>query len=524
MSEQNKMPNNIFLSHDKLLEEKPQEIAVIDLGSNSFHLLITRIVNETFQVIGRVKEHIYLADGLDKHNYLSDEAIERGLTCLHHFAKRLQGFPAENVRIVATHALRQAVNSAFFIMKARNIVPYPIEIISGQEEARLIYMGLAHTQPEKGRKLVIDIGGGSTELVIGEGFTPLLAESRPMGCVVYTQKFFPDHRITKFRFLKAQLTAEQYLENIAYKYRLTNWDYAFGSSGTIKAVINILNGMGYKDGCITQKRLETIVNQVIDTECFAELNFSGLSNARRDVFVAGLAILCAIFNALNIKELRFSTGALREGVLYEMEQSRFRHHDIRSRTATNLAEHYNIDRDQADRVLNTTRLLYQQWLQQNQNLADNQLETLLNWAALLHEVGLSINYSNIHQHSAYILRHSNLPGFNQEHQLILSTLVRFHRKTIKTSEIPEFNLFSKKQIIPLIQILRLAVLFNNQRQASIMPCNYKLHCINNHFTLTVPKDFLEQNNLLLADLEKEKKYWETIEGGKLSIIATNNIS
>ncbi len=513
------MPDNTFLCPDKLLDEKPQEIAVIDLGSNSFHLLITRIVNETFQVIGRVKEHIHLADGLDSYNYLSEDAIERGLACLRLFAKRLQGFSKENVRIVATYTLRRATNSALFIMKAREILPYPIEIISGQEEARLIYMGLAHTQPEKGRKLVIDIGGGSTELVIGEEFVPLLAESRHMGCVVYTQKFFPDHKITKFRFIKTQLTAEQQLENIAYKYRQCGWNYAFGSSGTIKAIINILNEMGYKDGYITRQRLEIIVNKVMNTETFAELKFAGLSDARRDIFVAGLAILCAIFNALEIKKLYFSTGALREGVLYEMEQSRFRHHDIRSRTATNLAEHYNIDREQADRVLTTTRLLYQQWYKQNQHLADSQLETLLNWAALLHEVGLSINYSNIQQHSAYILRHSNLPGFNQEHQLILSTLVKFHRKALKINEIPEFNLFSKEQILPLIQLLRLAVLFNNQRQASIMPYEYKLHCVNNHFTLTLPNKFLAQNNLLHADLEKEKKYWEAIQGGKLSIIA-----
>lgn len=510
------MPLNEILPDNKP-DEKPQEVVAIDLGSNSFHLIIARIVNGSLQVLGRLKQRVHIADGLDDNKMLSQEAINRGLACLSMFAERLQGYPAENVRIVATHTLRSAKNSTQFLEQAAKIIPYPIEIISGQEEARLIYLGVAHTQPEKGRRLVIDIGGGSTELVVGEGFDTILTDSRPMGCVSFTQKFFPDHEISKKRFYQAQLNAEQRLEKISWAYRNRGWEMAFGASGSIKAVHHVLKEMGKKDGVITYERLQLIVENVLKFKNFKSLDLPGLSDERRDVFVAGLAILCGLFNSLKIKELRLSHAALREGVLYEMEDSLFRHHDIRSRTAASLVEHYNIDKQQAGRVLTTTKLLYSQWQKQNKELVQPQLEALLNWAAMLHEVGLSINYSNIQRHSAYILQNSNLPGFNQEHQLILATLVRYHRKSIKLDEIPHFNLIKKKELLPLIQILRLAVLLNNQRQTTTPPESIKLTNSAYHISLTLPENYLEQNSLVLFDLEKEQQYWNEITGWKLFI-------
>ncbi|MBK5073735.1 exopolyphosphatase [Budviciaceae bacterium CWB-B4] len=494
---------------------KPQEIAAIDLGSNSFHMVIARVVNGALQILGRLKQRVHLADGLDKDNYLSEEAMLRGLNCLSLFAERLQGFSPDSVRIVGTHTLRLAVNGQDFLQRASEILPYPIEIISGQEEARLIYMGVAHTQPEKGRKLVIDIGGGSTELVIGEDFSPLIAESRRMGCVSFAKQFFPNNEITKQNFQRAQLAAEQKLENLAWQYRIQGWQYALGASGTIKAVHNVLiEEMGERDGIITPERLTQVVNATLKFRSFEAIDLDGLSPDRQSVFVPGLAILCGVFNALAIKELRLSDGALREGVLYEME-SRFRHQDIRSRTAISLAEHYNIDREQANRVLTTTQSFYAQWLAQNASQANPQLEALLGWAAMLHEVGLSINHSNMQHHSAYILQNTNLPGFNQEHQLLLASLVRFHRKGIKLDELPSFNLVKKRQFIPLIQILRLAILLNNQRQATTEPEYCRLYSDDYHITLIFPPQYLDINSLVLADLEREQEYWEDVAGWKL---------
>ena len=495
---------------------KPQEIAAIDLGSNSFHMVIARIVNGALQVLGRLKQRVHLADGLDSNNMLSEEAMERGIACLALFAERLQGFPAENVCIVGTHSLRQAANAEEFLKRAAKVIPYPIEIISGHEEARLIFMGVAHTQPEKGRKLVIDIGGGSTEMVIGEDFDPLLVESRRMGCVSFARQFFPNGTISKDNFQRARLAAAQKLENMAWQYRIQGWQAALGASGSIKAAHEVLIALGEKDGLITPERMELLRSEVLKYKRFSELTLPGLSEDRQAVFVPGLSILCGVFDALAIKQLRLSDGALREGVLYEME-GRFRHQDIRSRTARSLAEHYNIDREQAQRVLSTVQQLYAQWMAQNSKLVHPQLEALLNWAAMLHEVGLSINHSGMHRHSAYILQNTNLPGFNQEQQLLLATLVRFHRKGVKLDELPRLTLFKKKQYIPLIQILRLATLLNNQRQSTTTPESLELETDGFHWILRFPKGYLQQNNLVQLDVEKEQSYWKDVEGWHLLV-------
>ncbi|EJD6602030.1 exopolyphosphatase, partial [Providencia rettgeri] len=251
---------------------------------------------------------------------------------------------------------------------------------------------------------------------------------------------------------------------------------------------------------------------------FSALNIPGLSNERKQVFVPGLAILLAVFDSLDIKELRLSDGALREGVLYEME-GRFRHQDIRQRTALSLAEHYNIDREQAKRVLKTMEELYYQWGQQNPKQLNPQLESILIWAVMLHEVGLSINHSGMHRHSAYILQNTNLPGFNQEQQLLLATLVRNHRRAIKYDDIPKFNLFKRKQFMPLIQILRLAILLNNQRQSTTTPTSLRIETDEGHWALYLPEEYLVQNALMALDLEKESDYWEDVPGWSLRISA-----
>ncbi|ADU70207.1 exopolyphosphatase [Pantoea sp. At-9b] len=493
---------------------KPQEFAAIDLGSNSFHMVIARVVDGAMQVLGRLKQRVHLADGLDAQNRLSEEAIQRGLSCLALFAERLQGFSPANVTIVGTHTLRQAINAEEFLQRAADVIPYPIEVISGNEEARLIFMGVEHTQPEKGRKLVIDIGGGSTELVIGEDFEPQLVESRRMGCVSFAQLYFPKGEISPENFRRARLAAAQKLETLSWQYRLHGWQYALGASGTIKAACEVLLAMGEKEKLITPERLDQLYSEVIKHKSFAALSLPGLSEERKVVFVPGLAILCGVFDALAIRELRLSDGALREGVLYEME-GRFRHQDIRSRTAQSLANHYAIDSDQARRVLETTEQLYLQWLDQNPKLANPQLSALLKWAAMLHEVGLTINHSGMQRHSAYILQNTNMPGFNQDQQMLLAMLVRFHRKAVKMDEMPRFTLFKKKQFLPLVFLLRLGTLLNNQRQATTRPDSLKLSTDDGHWTLTFPAGYFSQNTLVQLDLEREQSYWNEVTGWNL---------
>ena len=495
---------------------KPQEFAAIDLGSNSFHMVIARVVDGAMQVLGRLKQRVHLADGLDYQNRLSEEAIQRGLSCLTLFAERLQGFSPANVTIVGTHTLRQAINAEDFLQRAADVIPYPIEVISGHEEARLIFMGVEHTQPEKGRKLVIDIGGGSTELVIGEDFEPRLVESRRMGCVSFANLYFPGGVISKENFRRARLAAIQKLETLSWQYRLQGWQYALGASGTIKATCEVLQAMGEKDTLITPERLEMLYREVVKHKSFDSLSLPGLSDERKAVFIPGLAILCGVFDALAIRELRLSDGALREGVLYEME-GRFRHQDIRSRTAQSLANHYAIDSDQARRVLDTTDQLYQQWREQNPKQANPQLCALLKWAAMLYEVGLTINHSGLHRHSSYILQNTNMPGFNQDQQTLLATLVRFHRKAVKVEEMPRLTLFKKKQFLPLVFLLRLGTLLNNQRQATSTPETLKLTTDDGHWTLTFPHGYFSQNTLVQLDLEREQSYWKDITGWQLTI-------
>ncbi|AXU94044.1 exopolyphosphatase [Erwinia persicina] len=495
---------------------KPQEFAAIDLGSNSFHMVIARVVDGAMQVLGRLKQRVHLADGLDNNNVLSEEAIERGLSCLALFAERLQGFSPANVTIVGTHTLRQAINAEDFLQRAADVIPYPIEVISGHEEARLIFMGVEHTQPEKGRKLVIDIGGGSTELVIGEDFEPRLVESRRMGCVSFANLYFPGGVISKENFNRARLAAVQKLETLAWQYRLMGWQFALGASGTIKAACEVLQAMGEKDKLITPERLDMLFNEVIRHKSFDALSLPGLSDERKGVFVPGLAILCGVFDALAIRELRLSDGALREGVLYEME-GRFRHQDIRSRTAQSLANHYAIDSDQARRVLETTVELYDQWRDQNTRQANPQLAALLKWAAMLHEVGLTINHSGMQRHSAYILQNTNLPGFNQDQQTLLATLVRYHRKGVKVEDMPRLTLFKRKQFLPLVFLLRLGALLNNQRQATTKPTALQLQTDEGNWTLTFPRDYFSQNNLVQLDLEREQTYWKDVTGWQLTI-------
>ncbi|QIL85984.1 exopolyphosphatase [Vibrio sp. HDW18] len=483
-----------------------REIAAIDLGSNSFHMVVAKVVDQDLQLISRHKQRVRLAAGLDAEKNLDPEAMQRGLECLTMFAERLQGFDPHNVRIAATHTLRQASNANVFIQRALEVLPFPIEIIPGAEEARLIYLGVAHTQPQADSMLVVDIGGGSTEMIIGTGFEAELVNSKQMGCVNFTEAYFANGKLSRKNFSQAIVASEQKLEAIAAQYRKKGWQVAFGSSGTIKAIREVLLGQGYDDGLITFERLSKLIDKLCESDDIEQLQLPGLTDDRKPVFAAGVAILSAVFQGLKIKEMHFSDGALREGLLYEMED-RFKYSDIRLRTTENLAAKHLVDLEHAAKVKGHAREFLAQVSAELGLAQDNELRDLLEWSALLHEVGLSINLQGFHRHSAYILRHNNMAGFNSEQQLVLSNLARFQRKSLKLSELDDFSLFKKKHVIGLIRVLRLAILVNGQRNDDPLP-PLTLSAKEDEWQLqSTQPDWLENNKLLHADLLSEQEYW-----------------
>ena len=326
-----------------------------------------------------------------------------------------------------------------------------------------------------------------------------------MGCVSFNARFFKDGQLSAKRFASAQLAAELKLESIARQYIRFGWNEAVGSSGSIKSIREVLIASGHEDGQITRKRLDTLIEALLTFKHSDEINLPGLPPDRQPVFAAGLAILSGVFRALKIERMVFSDGALREGLLYEMED-RFQHSDIRSRTAADLAERYHIDGQHADRVQQVASSLYHQ-AEPQLSPKKTELSVLLSWAAQLHEVGLSISHSGFHKHSAYILQNTNLPGFNQEQQTVLATLARFHRKALKLGEMPDFTLFKSKHIFPLIRSLRLACVLNVQRSDDPLP-DVKLTVSDDAWTLCFPKEWLSQNRLLEADLIAEQTLWQ----------------
>lgn len=483
-------------------------IAAIDLGSNSFHMVVAQVFGKHLQLVSRHKQKVRLGDGLGEHHQLSAQAIHRGLECLKVFAERLTDFEIDDVRVVATHTLRKAKNSNTFIEQAKLIFPFPIEIISGQEEARLIYNGVEHTQTASKSKLVIDIGGGSTEIVTGQGFTPDVMHSLPMGCVSFTQRFFSDNQLTSQHFVTAYTAAIQLLTPVIKNYQSTSWEIAFGSSGTAKSIKEVLKGLGFIDEYITPQRLTYLKNHLKEFSSVESIKLLGLSDERKPVFAAGVTILSAVMDSLNIDELYVSDGALREGVLYDMED-KFKSLDIRSRTAETLLSRYHVDLTHAEKVKETAHTLLLQAKPQLEGTVDAELFDLLGWSALLHEVGQSVAFQGYHRHSAYLIKHTTMPGFNTEQQRLISVIVRYQRKAIKLPDLPTLALFSLQQVTLMIRILRLAILLNRQRSQAPVP-NIKLTIkMDDHWSLTGENsDWLDTNQLLDYELKEEQQRWK----------------
>lgn len=485
-------------------EQAPELIAAVDLGSNSFHMIICSVKDGKLQTIDRLKEMVRLASGLNEKKILDKATQQRALACLERFGQRIQNFPDNNVRIVGTNTLRTAKNAEQFLAKAELALGYPIHIISGIEEARLIYQGVAHSlQSNANRRFVMDIGGGSTEYIIGTNTIPAQKESLRMGCVTVSNRFFTNGAISHTRFQKATLFVNQQLNSYKKIFDSRQWDEAIGASGSIRAISKVIAASQWSNDGITQQGLETLKEHALSCKHISELQSPELDDERLPVFMGGLAILYATFQTLDIEQMSVSDGALREGLIYDY-LGQISNHDIRSDTVSMLASHYHTDTQQAELVKHTITNI----LEQSHPFLGAQTKLIaqyLNWAADLHEIGRNIAHSQYNKHGAYIIKHGDLAGFSQQDQMLLSVIIAAHRRKIPTKKIAELHTPWDKSAIYMIIILRLAVLLQRNRSNTDLP-DFKITLETSKISLNFPTGWLNNAPLTQADLKQEAEY------------------
>jgi len=480
-----------------------ESLAAVDLGSNSFHMVIARLDHGTLQIVDRLREPVRLAAGLQEDGSLDQASQERALEALARFGQRLRDFGADQVRAVGTNTLRKAKNSRPFLREASDALGHHIEIIPGREEARLIYLGVSHgVAGAPARRLVVDIGGGSTECIIGDSFDAVAVHSLYMGCVGFTKQFFSDGKISRKRMNNAKLAASLELQPVRAALRKRGWERAIGASGTIRAVAAILNEAGWAHGTITSEGLDHLEQAMINEGRLESLELPGLDPDRRAVFPGGVAILSAIFDRLHIDEMWVSPTALREGLIYNMI-GRIHDEDPRDRTIAMLSKRYSIDQAHADRVQATALDLLGQvaaaW-----DLKSPEAAHALVWAAQLHEIGLAVNYTGHHKHGSYLVASSDLPGFSRDEQLLVATLVRGHRRKLDDSYFESLPSELQLEAKRLTVLLRLSVLLNRNRDPEnvLVP---KLEVDDNELDLTFEDEWLEDHPLVHADMAREQK-------------------
>lgn len=480
--------------------------AVIDLGSNSFHMLVTRLLADSVQIVDKVKRKVRLASGLDANNNLSQEAISRGLECLSFFAERLQDIPPENIKVVATATLRIANNADDFLMKAQVVLGREIELLSGIEEAQTIYLGVAHTSNSEGKRLVIDIGGASTELIVGEEFIAKKVQSLNIGCVTSNQAYFDDGLLNKHNFNNAIAGAKNILAPEVESYVALGWQTVLGGSGTMQALSEVLM-YRHQPAIITLPFLLELQQALINCGCIKDIDIAGLQTDRKPVIASGLAILIAIFESFHISQLQLSSGALREGLLYEMLPN-MKCQMIRQRTIHSLAERFHIDQQHSLRIAVQMDLLFDLFASNCQLVRDNSYQLLMATCAL-HEIGLLLAYKHHQQHGAYILQQADLPGFDQADRQLLVALVKNYKADIDVQPLQAQAAVSFEQAKALLVILRLAVILCRRRQDDVLP-PFSASFENQEINLALPfawlakhpliKDELLQENIFLAPL------------------------
>lgn len=472
--------------------------AAIDLGSNSFHMLVVREVAGSIQTLTRIKRKVRLAAGLNSDNVLSAEAMERGWQCLRLFAERLQDIPQPQIRVVATATLRIAVNADEFIVKAQEILGCPVQVISGEEEARLIYQGVAHTTGGADQRLVVDIGGASTELVTGSGAQTTSLFSLSMGCVTWLERYFTNRNLAQENFDEAEKAAREVLRPVADKLRFHGWKVCVGASGTVQALQEIMMAQGM-DERITLTKLQQLKQRAIHCGRLEELEIEGLTLERALVFPSGLAILIAIFIELNIQCMTLAGGALREGLVYGMLHLPV-DQDIRSRTLRNIQRRFMVDTDQANRVTQLAVHLLEQ-VKDEWHLEAISRE-LLQSACQLHEIGLSVEYKQAPLHAAWLVRNLDLPGFTPAQKKLLATLLLNQTNPVDLSSLHQQNAVPPRIAEHLCRLLRLAIIFAARRRDDLVPY-ITLQAQDENLTLTLPEGWLEHHPLGTELIDQE---------------------
>jgi exopolyphosphatase/guanosine-5'-triphosphate,3'-diphosphate pyrophosphatase len=484
-----------------------EAIAAIDLGSNSFHLIVARVIEGHLQIIDRIKDTVRLGEGLTADKHLEPHVAQRALECLHRYAQRLRPLPAENIRVVGTNTMRQIHPEDNFHSLAEKALLHPIEIIAGREEARLIYLGVAHGLAAGDEtRLVVDIGGGSTELIIGQGYQPHERESLHMGCVSITRRFFGDGKITAQAMRDAELACSLEIRPVRYEFRDGDWTRAIGSSGSIKSIGNVILQQGWSKTGICCESLARLRQTLIDAGSIDKLSLKGMSEERRPVFTGGLAVLSAIFDQIGIEHMEVSSEALREGLIYDMI-GRGHHEDARERTLKTLMRRYDVDQEQVERVKATALALLEQ-VKRPWNLQEPRYSAMLSWAARVHEIGLTVSHSQFQKHGAYLLEKSDLSGFSLQEQKVLAALVRGHRRKFPTAifdGLPKEVVNCSKLLCIL---LRLSVLIHRARSAVAKPIP-RLEVEDHRISLVFPQDWIAHHPMTRKELEQESGYLES---------------
>jgi exopolyphosphatase/guanosine-5'-triphosphate,3'-diphosphate pyrophosphatase len=496
-------------------------IAAVDLGSNSFHMVVARYSHGQIVIVDRLREMVRLAAGISEDGRLDKQAAARALACLERFGQRLRDMQASDVRVVGTNALRVARRKQAFLERAREALGFPIEIVSGMEEARLIYSGVAHNLPnEAGRRLVLDIGGGSTEIIIGEHFDPLELESLQMGCVSLSQRFFGDGRLSPKRIERARLAARLELAPIQAAFLRRGWARAFGSSGTVRAIADSIRELDPTAGSITPAGNELLLQRLAEAGHTRELDLEAVTEERRPVFPGGVVILTEIVEALGIQQLRFVEGALRDGLLYDMV-GRMTRSDARERTVGSMQSRYHVDLEQAARV-EATALQFLSQVREPWGLSDPLAELSLKWAARLHEIGLDVAHSGYHRHGAYLLENADMPGFAREEQQLLARLVGSHRRKLAVQGLEDLIPPWDRLARYLIVLLRLAVLLHRGRSGVALP-NIEVTARGGTLELRFAARWLKEHPLTVADLQLEIEFLRP-HGLRLRVFSGNRSS
>lgn len=486
--------------------ERSNLLAAVDLGSNSFHMIICEADEDgNLKVIDKEKEMVRLRGGLDSHGHLDPVVEERAYSCLQRFGDRLRHFKPENVRIAGTNTIRNLRPADDFIRQGSKLLGYKIEVISGREEARLVYLGVSHTlSNDHGKQLVLDIGGGSTEFIIGQRFIPNDLESLEIGAASSTKRFFSGGQYTEAHWQRAIVGLRLEILPIQSAFSKPNWSRATGSSGTIKSTSKIILALGLEPFGITLMALYHIRDRMIKAGDIDSLDLPGLSQDRMPVFAGGLAVLIAAFEALNIDHMTVSDGALREGLLYDM-LGRIRHEDVRYRSVDELVARFKVDEKQALRVMETSVCLFDQAAGSWELLPE--MRELLSWASLLHEIGLSITHNKHHLQGAYILKYAFIPGFSRREQIWLALLVKNHRRKVDRSRFEDIPETDRLTVIRLSIILRLSVLLHRRRDNNTLGHRISVSGVKLYLTL-LQSD--QGQALLEADLQREKHWLERL--------------